>query len=109
MRALSTVLAIVLVAALALGAVLLLAAGKGFVYSPGVGSTRSMGRGLSWCATTAIVGIGIAGALHVLAHKFPKKYFQTIWWRDLALVISLLAALTVVLTEVAGVLTYGAF
>ena len=108
MRALSIVLAIVLVAAVALGAVVLLATGKGFVYSPGIGSTRSMGKGLSWWAITALVGIGIAGVFHILARKLPKKYFQAIWWRDLALVISLFAATAVVLTEVARVLMYGA-
>jgi hypothetical protein len=109
MRALSTVLAIALVAAVVLAAVVLLATGKGFVYSPGVGSTRSIGKVLSWGAITSIVGMGLAAALHGIAHKFPKTYFQTTWWRDLALVVSLLAALAVVLAEMVGVLTYGAF
>ena len=109
MRALSTVLAIVLVATLGLAAVMLLVTGKGFIYSLGVGSTRSMGRVLYWCSVTFIAGIGIAAVLHGFVHTLPKMYFQTTWWRDLALVISFLAALGAVLTEMAGVLTYGAF
>jgi hypothetical protein len=108
MRALSTTLAILLVLATVLGAAVLLAGGKAFVYLPGAGSTRTLGRILPWCVATFIVGMGLAAVLHGVAHKRPKTYFQAMWWRDLALVVSLLAALGVVLTEMARVLTYGA-
>lgn len=108
MRGLMTAVAIALVACLGLAALLLIATGRTFVYSPGVGARMRVGFFLPWTIGTSIACAGVSAVLHVAARTFPRKYYQLMWWRDAAWLVGLIAALAATLIYVGALLTYGA-
>ena len=58
---------------------------------------------LATSAVAAVIGL----LFHAGAHAHPRKYYQIMWWRDLAWLIAMLAALAATLVYIAGLLAYG--
>jgi hypothetical protein len=108
MRGLMTAVAIALIACLGLAALLLVASGRSFVYSPGVGSNVRLASFLPWSIAMLVAGAGAGVLLHAAARTFPRKYYQLMWWRDAAWLAGLIAALAATLIYVGALLTYGA-
>jgi hypothetical protein len=102
-----TAMAIAFVACLGLAALLLVATGRSFVYSPGVGAKAHLGFFLPWTIVTFVAGAGVGALLHTAARTFPRKYYQLMWWRDVAWLVGLIAALASTLICVGALLTYG--
>lgn len=86
-------LTIVIVAGLGIGGVVLLATGKGFVYSPYLAHAR-LNSVLLWSVAIFGAGAGLGALLHTAARQFPRKYYQIMWWRDVAWLACLFALLS---------------
>ena len=109
MRAILILITIAFVGVLLCTAVLLLASGRTFVYSPGMVTARSLGHAIQWGANVFGAGLVVGALLQVLAHAYPKFYYAIQWWRDIALGVALLAALVVAGGYLGRALIYGAF
>ena len=108
MRATVVFLSIALVACLGVLAALMIGTGRGYMYAPGIGFNGRIHGPIGWATTLAIAGATLTVVLHLSAYSRPKKYFQLLWWRDLAWVGTMLSALVVTLCYIGGLLTYGA-
>ena len=108
MRATLTFISVVFIAELFCAAMLLVVSGRGFVYSPGIGAFRGAGSLLQWNVVVSSVGIGLAAVFHRGASVFARHYFHLRWWRDLSLVVAIMAAIVAVAIYVGRVVTYGA-
>ena len=106
MRAISIACGVALAAVLLLGAMLLIVTGKGLIFPGGAGGPLFS----VWIARASVVClVSLAAVVGVwaAAHVYPRRYFQLMWWRDLALAITAISAVAVVAAVVAGQVLYG--
>jgi hypothetical protein len=108
LRTCLTFLAIVFVACLGLAAILLVATGRGHMYSTGIGWVARTGALATLAIGIAIAAAAFAAILHACAHAAPRRYYALMGWRDIAWLSSLVALLVATLVYFGGVLTYGA-
>ena len=104
MRAISIACGVALAAVLLLGAMLLIVTGKGLIFPAGgplFAVWRARASVVCLVSVAAVVGVWAA------AHVYPRRYFQLMWWRDLALAITAISAVAVVAAVVAGQVLYG--
>ena len=107
MRTAFTLILLALVACLSIAGLVLLSGGRTFVYAPAVGMTSRLGTWLPWSWGAMAVGAGAALLAHAAARAFPRRYYQILWWRDLAMLACLLGTLATTVIYFARVLAYG--
>jgi hypothetical protein len=93
--------------AIACGVALILATGRGFVFTSGPGGPQ-FGVWALRAFAVCLFSLAIAAGVFAAAHLYPRRYFHFMWWRDLALLVTAVSAASAAVALVAGQAMYGA-
>lgn len=93
MRGLLIAIGIGLAAMLVVAALLLVTTGKGYIFSLSAGHPNHRPGAAIAALGTLAVSFVTCVALHALAHAYPRRYYQLMWWRDLAFASGVAAGL----------------
>ena len=107
MRAIAIACGVALAAMLLLSAMLILATGRGFVFTSGPGGPQ-FGVWALRASAVCLFSLAIAAVVFAAAHLYPRRYFHLMWWRDLALLVTAVSAVSAAVALVAGQAMYGA-